>query len=508
MSVSRRLPHAETRRRAHFGLLASVAILAFLYPAAGARGADDERNGFPVLAPQASPKASKAWRTLSKPTTVEFVDLPLRNCLRFVQEYHNFDLHREDDAIAAAGIQLDRPVTLHLQGTSLNSVLRLLLEPADLDFFVDDTGMVITTRERAAAHLSEFYYPLGDVAQAGIPLADLAEAIIQTVDPAGWQKNGGKGSLRVDNRTLYVRQRAKVQEHLEELLRELFDALRDPRIKADDARLVTDEYRIGFLQSVGIADGEILKCLNERLLGGNSPNAGEKETAAIKGNRLILTQPAWMHSAVEEFFERFQAIRDGATLGRADFPGRLDVAASLLSFEAKRRIALKRLAQPVTAQFLDMPLEDELLFLKEASHTQIFVTEEVRGAPGVRDAPVTTKIDKEALSSALDKVLQPLKLDWYLFDADLIVITSHAAAAGRMEPRVYRTRELLAAGQTEKGLVAQISAIEPDSWSVLGGPGQMRSLPGVLIVTQNRRIHEQIGRLLASLERGRDKPAK
>ncbi len=83
-----------------------------------------------------------------------------------------------------------------------------------------------------------------------------------------------------------------------------------------------------------------------------------------------------------------------------------------------------------------------------------------------------------------------------------------AAAVSRMEPRVYRTKELLADGQTNKELVAKIGAIEPDSWAAFGGPGQMRSLPGVLIVAQNRHIHEQIGRLLASLHRGRDKPTK
>ena len=79
------------------------------------------------------------------------------------------------------------------------------------------------------------------------------------------------------------------------------------------------------------------------------------------------------------------------------------------------------------------------------------------------------------------------------------MLTTRAHAAGRMEPRVYRTTELLAAGQTEKGLTARIAAIEPDSWAALGGPGQMRFLPGVLIVSHNRRTQEQVSQLLTSL---------
>jgi hypothetical protein len=466
----------------------------------------DDRSGSPVAGPRTSPQAAKAWRTLSKPTVVEFRDLPLTDALRFLQEYHNCPIQKDGDAIKAAGIRLDRLTTIQLQGASLRSVLRLLLEPAGLDFFVNDTGMVITARDRAAASRSEFFYPLADVPRAGIPLADLVEAITQTVEPQSWQKNGGMGSLRVEQQTLYVRQSGEIQDLLEDLLRELFDALSDPQIDADDNRLHTVEYRIRFFPDLGVADGDFLQWLDERVIAGKSPAGGDKEAATIKGDRLILTQPAWVHSVVGEFFDQLKAINNGAKLGRGDFPGHFEVAAGLLSFEGKRRIALKRLARPVTTQLRGLSLGDALLVLKEQSNAKFHVSEEVHDLPAVRKTLDAIMIGNVPLSGALDKVLQPLKLDWYLLDADIIVITTRTAAAGHMEPRVYRTKELLADGETNKELMTKFGAIEPDSWAALGGPGQMHTLPGVLVVTQNRRVHEQIGRLLTRLHRGRDKP--
>jgi hypothetical protein len=467
--------------------------------------AGDFPSGSLVPGPKSTPVTEKAWRTLAKPTTVEFLDLPLADALRFVQEYHNVAMRRDDATIKAAGISLDRPVTMRLMGTSLRSVLRLLVEPAGLDLFVDETGLVITTRDEAAAKLSELVYPLGDVARAGIPLGDLGDVIIQCVDPTSWRKKGGQGLLRVERDKTYIKQRVMVHEHLDDFLRELFDAIRDPRATADDTRLVMHEYAIGSLQNLGAADRDLLAWINESLIAGSSPNGGEKESAATQGNRLILTQPAWVHPAAADFFRFVAIVRQGFP-DRAPTREEFLLAGSLLSFDVKRRIANKRLAQPVTADFLDLPLEDALTFLKEYCHTKMIIADDIRGDAKLRDAPVTTKANQEALSAFLDKLLQPLNLDWYLVDSDVVVISKRATASLRMEPRVYRTKELLAAGQTENGLAEQIRAL--DSWSGAGRPGQMRFLPGVLIASQNQRVHRQISRLLTSFEKDLGKPAK
>jgi hypothetical protein len=467
--------------------------------------ATDDLGVFAVPAPRSSPAYVKALRAMPKSTTVDFHELPLNDALRFLSEYHNIALRRDDEALRAGRFSPDRRVTLRLKGVALRSVLRLILEPAKLGVILDEGGLVITTRERAAAHLSEFNYPLRGVVGAGIPLADLGEAITQTIDPTSWQKKGGRGLLRVEDATLYVRQRIDVHEQLEDFLRELFSALSDPRAVADDDRLQTSEYRIEYIKGLGVSDNEVLESLRNSLLVGKSPENGDKEVAKIERHRLILTQPAWMLSAADELFIQVAEMYEHGTLRISGLPEAFAHAAGLLPFEVKRRIARKRLAHPITANFPELSLTDALVALKVCSNSKIWVDEESRAEPSIRDVQVRLNSVNESLSSALDRLLDPLELDWDLFDADVIVITTRRSVSERMEPRVYRTRELLTAGQTEKGLMERIGATEPDSWAARGGTGQMHPLPGVIVVTQNRRVHEQIARLLVEVAAGKEK---
>ena len=66
---------------------------------------------------------------LAKPTTVEFLDLPLEDCLTFLKEYHNIRVWLDRGALTDEGVALDQPVTMKLSGVSLESVLHLLLQP-------------------------------------------------------------------------------------------------------------------------------------------------------------------------------------------------------------------------------------------------------------------------------------------------------------------------------------------------------------------------------------------
>src|SRR5262245_64206875 len=73
-------------------------------------------------------------RTLAEPTTVEFLDLPLEDCITFLKEYHNVNVWLDKVSLSDAGVALDQPVTLKLAVVTLESVLHLLLEPLQLDW--------------------------------------------------------------------------------------------------------------------------------------------------------------------------------------------------------------------------------------------------------------------------------------------------------------------------------------------------------------------------------------
>src|SRR5579872_3469952 len=196
----------------------------------------------PPLVPKSSPANEKVWRALDEPINVEFDEVPLRDAVRTIGVSHRITIRTDKDAIEGAQITLEQPVSLKIPGISLRVLLQLLLEPMQLDFFIDDGELVVTTQDKAAAHFSEVSYSLklrlGDLPRAGIPLADLGEAITQFIEPKTWKKYGGQGSVVVEQDWFRIRQRADVHEDVEELLRDLLTAIGDPRLAADESRVV------------------------------------------------------------------------------------------------------------------------------------------------------------------------------------------------------------------------------------------------------------------------------
>jgi beta-lactamase regulating signal transducer with metallopeptidase domain len=93
--------------------------------------------------------SEKAVQSLAKPTTVDFTETALEDALNFLKDYHDLSLRIDRDAVQAEGISLDRPVTMKAAGATFHWVLKSLLEPADLDYFIDAEGLVITTKEKA-----------------------------------------------------------------------------------------------------------------------------------------------------------------------------------------------------------------------------------------------------------------------------------------------------------------------------------------------------------------------
>jgi hypothetical protein len=105
----------------------------------------------------------KIRRSLSRPTTVEFLDLPLEDAITFLKEYHNINIYIEKATLTDEGVALDQPITLKLAGVTFRTVLKLLLEPVQLTWVIEDEVMKITTSAKAGEKLQTRVYPVGDL---------------------------------------------------------------------------------------------------------------------------------------------------------------------------------------------------------------------------------------------------------------------------------------------------------------------------------------------------------
>lgn len=110
-----------------------------------------------------SPNEQRILKALSEETEVDFVDMPLKEAIDFLKNYHDIQIWADEVKLTDAGIGIDTPVTLQLTKITLRSALKLLLEPQGLTYVIEDEVMKITTIEEADLKLSVRVYPVADL---------------------------------------------------------------------------------------------------------------------------------------------------------------------------------------------------------------------------------------------------------------------------------------------------------------------------------------------------------
>jgi hypothetical protein len=446
--------------------------------------------------------AEKTHRQLENPPTVDFTELPLKDCLRFVSEYHAVPFRTDHEAIEKAGISLGEPVTMRLTGVSMRNTLKLLLDSRQLGFHVEHDGLVITTRERAGVHLERVSYDPWRFAGKGISAEDLAQGIVATIAPDSWQEHGGQATLRVEEGVLHARVPEYVEEQIDALLAEVHRLLFAD--EPESTRLTTKSYPVRGLQNHGVDDEQLLEWLRQSLLGRNDLPADSGEMAQIEKDELILKQPAWVHDAARQFFHFLQLLRLRDD-GRSPTHDELQFAAGMIPPEAKWHISHRRMAKKLTLKFDGLSLEDMLLWVRDESGLQIWSNAaELAERKTDFAARVILRGERQPVPRILDELLSPAQLDWYMIEPGVFIITTPADAARRHEVHVYPTKHLLQERETGKQLARRITkTIEPGSWVDAGGRGTARELSGLLIVSHHRRVQEEIERLAAEAIRPR-----
>jgi hypothetical protein len=110
-----------------------------------------------------NPIEEKIRRTLSAATTVNFDQNPFEDAIKFIADQHGINIVIDQKTLEDEGIDTAEPLTLKLDGISLRSVLKLLLEPLQLTYIIEDEVMKITTATNAGSKLSTRVYYVGDL---------------------------------------------------------------------------------------------------------------------------------------------------------------------------------------------------------------------------------------------------------------------------------------------------------------------------------------------------------
>lgn len=110
-----------------------------------------------------SPNEERIMQELSEPTDLQFTGQTLQDAVTFIEDLHDIEIIIDETALNDEGIAPDTPVDLQISGISLRSALRLMLEPLQLTYVIQDEVMKITTQTAAEDILSTRVYPVADL---------------------------------------------------------------------------------------------------------------------------------------------------------------------------------------------------------------------------------------------------------------------------------------------------------------------------------------------------------
>jgi type II secretory pathway component GspD/PulD (secretin) len=158
---------------------------------------------------------------LRQPIKVEFADTPLADSIDYLGKQLDINILLDPKGLTDAAVDPAAPVTLALRNpVSVEAALRLILEPFDLTFTVQDEILKITTKEKADEILTTKVYSVGDLLDRGPRRGitdNLLNTITGTIQPDTWEDNGGPGSVYRLASTLVISQKYDVHKELQNL---------------------------------------------------------------------------------------------------------------------------------------------------------------------------------------------------------------------------------------------------------------------------------------------------
>jgi RNA polymerase sigma factor (sigma-70 family) len=172
-----------------------------------------------------------------------------------------------------------------------------------------------------------------------------------------------------------------------------------------------------------------------------------------------------------------------------------------------REDAVERLLRsPVNMDFQDVPLRQVLQDLRAAHGLNIVPDRPALEEAGLSlDRRVSVRVSGVSLKSALSLILHDAGLA-YTVREGIVVVTTPAAARGKLVRRLYPVGRLVGRGPEAKAdaLIRVITrTVSPESWADVGGPGCIEYFPEgrSLVVVQTPDVQEEVASLLEDLRK-------
>jgi hypothetical protein len=177
----------------------------------------------------APPLVDDVESALERKTNLVFRETPLQNVIQFIAEQHNVRIHLDDAGLGESNVDRDVQTNIALQGVRLATALDLMLAPHNLDHYIHDSVLVVTSQDRASDRRDVKIHRIGDLTPDGDSDMDpLTDLIRSCVDRDAWTPNGGENEIRYvpEARSFVVTAPDRLQRKIRQLLTDLRQAKR------------------------------------------------------------------------------------------------------------------------------------------------------------------------------------------------------------------------------------------------------------------------------------------
>jgi len=150
-------------------------------------------------------------RLQDKIAEVEFADVPLKNVLRFMMNFSTIPISIDPDALALVRVTPHTPITLKATDATVDQLLAAALRPLQLAHVAVGRQLVVTRPPLPDGGLRTIAHGVSDlVGSDPDQLAQLAELIVEMVEPASWEAAGGAGVIREELPSLVIQQQETI----------------------------------------------------------------------------------------------------------------------------------------------------------------------------------------------------------------------------------------------------------------------------------------------------------